>query len=410
MTSIIDARKEKRGVEMEQNPSNFNQANGTVGVAGSVTPQQVTPAPNNKPKKNLWLIIAAAVVVLVGIIVGVVLATKGNGGGSDNGGSDNNGSNGGSAVGANQISSISADFTTVVALSGDGTLYGVGEVEGLGGNSTAKVEEPAVLAKNVSSFIDDNTLYYLDKSGTLYRAGLNYDGGLLHTFEETYSNVVSYDTFSGFCLAVVTKSGDAYITNGKLGTKNYCGLTESTDGFKKVASSVKKVVTGYHFNGYINNNNELWIASSSDKEYSKKLDNVIDDGYDQFTHYFLTSDGNLYKIDASSYDTELVETGVASVGDGFIKKKDGDYYIYVDEGYYYPFDLTEVTEKDGYYKVSFEDGIQEIYYVYFVNSMKIVYLNKQGKIVMVSYNKEPKVVDNTISSIKDILDFINNKY
>ena len=387
---------------MEQNPSSVGQADAANVVPGA--PQRAaSPTPDGKPKKGLWLTIGGIVIVLIGVVVAVILAMGGNGGENDGGqgGNGNQGNNDGSGNSSSQITNIDISFSGIVALTGDNTLWGIGSVYGLG-EGVDKVDEPTVLAKNVSSFIDANTLYYLDNAGTLYRAGLNYNGGKIDAFEKTYDDVVSYATYNGFCLGVVTKSGDAYVNNGRLASSystHYCGLKESTDGFEKIASSVKQYVAGYTFGGYINDNNELWMATWSEDEYSKKLDDVID----YMGDWFLTGSGDLYK-NSSSNEMKLVETNVERIGSGFIKKKDGKFYLFREQGYYYPLDYSKVAEEDGYYILPIDD-VQDIYYE---SGAKLIYVNRQGKIVLSQYEEDPIIVENVASSIKDIYEFVNN--
>lgn len=146
---------------MEQNPSSVGQADAANVVPGA--PQRAaSPTPDGKPKKGLWLTIGGIVIVLIGVVVAVILAMGGNGGENDGGqgGNGNQGNNDGSGNSSSQITNIDISFSNIVALTGDSTLWGIGSVYGLG-EGVDKVDEPTVLAKNVSSL--DNSIVVDDE-------------------------------------------------------------------------------------------------------------------------------------------------------------------------------------------------------------------------------------------------------
>lgn len=352
---------------------------------------------NNKPPKkmNLGLVIGIIAAVVVVAIAGVFISNKI----IFNQGSNNNSESNKPIINntnSDKIIKFSINRDSILALTNSEKLYGIGNVDGLG-SGIERTDIPTLLASNVKTFKDEGGLYYLDNNNTLYRTGWNYEGGILDTFKKTYENVIHFDASMSFCLSIVTEDNQAYID--KNFGDSYCGLDDGTDGFKKVSDNVNMAISSYYYHGYIDKNNSLYISKDG-KQYEKLLENIIDYQIVLSGDIYLDNNGNLY-LYAFDYETqelklELLLENVEEISYvyGIVKKEDNHFYkinLYNNE---VKIDIIEL-----------DDNIRNILYYY--NDDKIIYLNDKEEIVMYYQGEQYKTLDNTVDSIKDMLNFIS---
>jgi len=306
------------------------------------------------------------------------------------------------------ISKMHVSFDHIIALSTNDKLYGVGKFYGLGEDKD-EFSEPTLIANNVKDFISGQALYYLDNNNDLYRAGLNYNFGVIKEFEKHYENVKQFDTYMGLCLSLTTKDNKYYFTNGK--TKDFCGSKEALKELNQYAEDVKFGFSAYHFNGYVNNDNELYISTDVNEEYKKAMDDVIDYSASLSFVRVLTANNEVYEVSVDmttkEVTKELLGSDVKELEFDYVKKEDNKYYAYIDVDNRIVdsrLNNSEITKTSGYYKFNMDD-IKDIYY-YTPSITKMVYLNNDNKIVLGFIGKEDIKIDNKIENIKKILEFM----
>lgn len=261
----------------------------------------------------------------------------------------------------------------VVALSNKGNLYLVQDNDDItqeeyGEGIKSLIKEPLVIAKDVKKFFDDGTIY-VDFDDNLYIVGLDYlHGGLFDEYTKIGSNIKTAST-GGVGLYAVSNVGELYA----YGARDYYNYDYDID--EKIAlvdTPTKDIVdvSGYLLGTcmYLTKSGELFAKGIKEDQFKKIADNILKLEGKEFVH---GKDGKVYKI---KWMTQTLEEYEAKESDD------------------YPIDVkTMLFER-------YKDA--ENYYVY---------LNNNNKIVLYSTNEsiEKKELDNKISSMSDILEFIS---
>jgi DNA mismatch repair ATPase MutL len=172
----------------------------------------------------------------------------------------------------------------------------------------------------------------------------------------------------------------------------YCSLPKEYDGnFSKIASNVKGIESGSFDNGYITNDNELYVTLLKSPGYQKILSNVDK----TVGKVILTEDDKIYIID--EYSLEIAK-----------KLDDNVSEVYNSGGYYYLYKKND----NKYYSIStsYVDSIKELAFPniktpYFYDGKRFVYLNTNNKLVLAKENDNTEL-DLSSNSIKKIYDFL----
>ena len=348
---------------------------------------------NEKPKAKV-IVIAVLVVALI-LVGGILLFNSFNSGDNDNSGLDNNSAiinNGGSW----SLKSIEIYSQGIIGLTNDNALYAIGK---FGAFKNIKVlGDGDKIVKISDNVIDYSTayglaVYYVDKDNDLYRAGGDFKGGELESFEKAYDDIDSYMVYKNFCLSVVNKKGEMYIHNGIV--KGHCGFSyqESTNGFKKVADNVKKPIVGNKYNGYIDQNNDLYVSIDGGNTYKKIIDDVID--YND--NLFLTRDGKLYSVKDDNANLLFDNVEKITSSGRFYKIKGGNFYGF-----------SKYDTDSDYLEFSSDDIVDVLYSDNDYFSLgKAVVINNDGDFVLYNNGTIYKTLKNTYESMKDILNFIS---
>ena len=215
---------------------------------------------------------------------------------------DNNNDNGSSNNTNGNISYVAVNEDYVLMLTNKGDLYAYGSYAGYA--SKEKITgSPKVIASNVKKVINnDISIYYIDSNNKLYYVGNGVQGGGTSSFEYVTDNVIDGSVQNNFC-SLYVKSDGVY-REGIFG--DYCGWDSNYNSIEKInISNVKKVIAGNYYSGYIDNNNNLYLAGSkrllqnnyTGESYNLFLTNVKDVS----NNYVLTNNGEVYYI-AKTYD------------------------------------------------------------------------------------------------------------
>ena len=365
--------------------------------------QPAANVPQAKNKKPLIIAIIVAVILVIGILLFLIFGAKIFSGGSEggNGGNSNGGGGNVDVVGSN-IVQIDVDSYNVLMLDKNGDLYLFGKIA----YAMESTEQPLKIASNVKSFDNTGHLSIIDKDGKAsYVGGLNIDGlGTTKEFSSIMDNVKAVSS-NTFCFYIIDGDNN-YIVRAPLKNENvmkYCALPEGQDGnFSKIANGAKAIFSGSFSNGYVDNNNDLYISGVDATGYQKVLSGIkkIVDGA------VLTDDGSLYIISVSGEEVsakKLVD-GVADIygrtatGNVTYKSNDGKfYYVYADIA------DADPGKKDLYiYQIPYDDIKTLIYYF---NDTKIAYISTNGKIVLNGEGATKQELELDTSSMKAIYEF-----
>lgn len=304
----------------------------------------------------------------------------------------------------------------IIALNGKGELYAIGENSynefGLGEDAPVNIDKVTQIAVNVQKFTSKNS--YIDNNNDLFVAGIKHTGGQYDVFTKLYSNVKdACSLYAGMGTAIIDDNNDAYYILSSFATKDSDGaFGETTDEFKKYASDVKYLLSGRDFNGYVDGNGQLFTKKSGDAEYSKILDNV--NNYAPISYglsgYKLLTDDNeyytyCYDYDSSEYKLNKIAENVVDFGGGFYKTQDGKYYVGISENISYDHIKQIVIEDEtSEFALLNISDIKELLFED-VNRGIFVYINEEGKLVLIRENEEKKV-DYKIDSLKDIYETV----
>lgn len=363
-------------------------------------------------KKSIILIIT---IITVFLIVGGIIFMISKKDSSDNKTADNNNTNN---IGTDEnkadkknpsdkIKEIVITQYEILALTDKGDLYAIGNNSygefGLGNSD--EIDYTAKIASDVKKFWTGNYgILYTDSNDDLFHAGLNYkSGGSSETFEKASSNVKDiYSDLVG--MIIIDNDGKIEFTRNHFCDKHYSEAvidTESENNLKSL-TNIKYFVLGTKYNGYVNNDGELYIKTSNDNDYVKILDNV--DKYipriseDSLGQGFLTKENILYYYDGS---LNQVDMNVVDAGKNYYKTNDGKYYVLNER---YAIDqLVKVEGRTDVELLNIED-VKELLYIS-VYYGEICYINTDNKLVMINQDEE-KIVDYNVQSIDEIYDFI----
>lgn len=335
---------------------------------------------NNQIKRKILFIICT-IVVLCGLCSGCA---------STSNQKDNSGQINTEKVKGSNIVQVGVDNDYVMMLDNKGDLHFYGEYA----NGIKNTEGPKVVANDVKYFVQDGRLIMVKNDNTAYYSGLNMDGwGVASDFEKVTDNV-KYIASNSFCFFIIDNNNN-YIVRGPIKNPNgmkYCSLPEEYDGnFSKIASNVKGIESGSFDNGYITNDNELYVSLLSKPEYKKVLSNVKN----IVGKLIITEDNMLYIID--EYSEEITKKLDESVLE--VYSTNGLYYLYkkADNKYYSIY-------------ANYVDSIKELAFSniktpYFYDGKRLVYLNTNNKLVLAG-ETDKKELDLSANSIKKIYDFL----
>jgi len=309
-----------------------------------------------------------------------------------------------SSTSDSSIKDMSIGYNKIVALSNSGELYTIGDpgLSSLGlGEDMETASKPTKVAENVEMFVDEGTaIYYINTNNALYYTGLKLQGGVEDSFIQLKTKVQSVASYYGFCVITTDLNNNSYGVVGKF-TNDACALPfDKYSEFTQITTDVKQVFAFFNGNGYINNNNELFIIKDKETSYTKIMDNVKQIANVGFSIHILTEDNSLYLLDFTTPIKKIADNVVDMSDNGLYFETKDDYLYFVKQGQN---NLVISNEIDGYERLNF-DNVEKIFYVSYG---KYVYLNKEHKIEMhTEYDKY--ILDNDISSMEQILKFISN--
>ena len=213
---------------------------------------------NNQVKNKIFIMICMAV-SLVGLCSGCALTNKE----KNNDGQDNV-----EKVKGSNIVQVGVDDDYVIMLDNKGNLHFYGEYAG----GIKNIEEPKVVANDVKYFVQDGRLIIVKNDNSAYYSGLDIDGwGSASDFEKVTDNV-KYIASNSFCFFIIDNNNN-YIVRGPIKNSNamkFCSLPEIYDGnFSQIATNVKGIKSGISDNGYVTNDNELYISFMLKPGYKK---------------------------------------------------------------------------------------------------------------------------------------------
>lgn len=337
---------------------------------------------NNQIKNKISgiIYIICMFAVLGGLCSGCALTNKE----KNNGGQSNV-----EKVKGSNIVQVGINDDYVMMLDNKGDLHFYGEYT----YGIKNIEKPKVVANDVKYFVQDGRLIIVKNDNSAYYSGLNIDGwGTASDFEKVTDNV-KYIASNSFCFFIIDNNNN-YIVRGPIKNSNtmrYCSLPETYDGnFSQIATNVKGITIGM-FNGYITNDNELYVSFISKPEYKKVLSNVKKVA----GPLILTEDNILYIIDEFSEEiTKKIDENVSEVYD-----TSGSYYLYKkNDNKYYSIHSNNVKNIK-------ELTFPNIKTPYYYNGKKLVYLNTNNKLVLAG-EVDKYELDLSTKSIKKTYDFL----
>ena len=304
------------------------------------------------------------------------------------------------------IKDISIGSSAIYALNEKNELYviGKGGMTGLGlGEDIEFVSTPTKVTDNVKSFLNEGSVvYYITSNNDLYYSGLRLEGGVEHSFTKIKENVKQVASYAGFCLFILDFNNNSYGASGRF-SEDACALSyDKYSELTPIASNVKQVFANYTRNGYINNNNELYVISGDESEYTKLIANVKKVVNIGFEYYVLTEDNILYISDDYNDENPIkkIAENVIDVADNGLYFKSSDGYLYFTD---YSNDLLVASDVEDYFRLKF-DNVEKILYKY---NRKYIYLNTDNKIEMYT-EYDHYVLDNDISSMVKMLEFVSD--
>ena len=286
--------------------------------------------------------------------------------------------------------SITDDYILMLEKNGDLYLYGQYHAVGIG-IGPESYEKPTKIASNVKYFDDYGRLVIVKNDDTAYYIGTDIDGwGTVKEFELLTSNVKKI-TSTNFCFFILDKDNN-YIVKAPLENitaKSWCALPKELDGdFSNITNNVKDIYSdGLSANGYLTDNNDLYISYRYDIGYKKVLSNVNK----IVGNRIITNEGIVYYLDY-----------VDENGGEFVKSDDNIEDVYETEfGYIYKTSDNEFFYRNDIYKLEYND----IKVPYYYNDSKFVYLNNNNRIVL-SGEVDTYELKVSIDSMKQIYDFV----
>ena len=250
----------------------------------------------------------------------------------------------------------------------------------------SNLEEPKVIASDVKYFVPSGRLIIVKNDDSAYYSGLNIDGwGSASEFEKVTDNVKSI-TSNTFCFFIIDKDNN-YVVRGPIKNSNsmkYCALPDTFDAnFSKVATNVKGIESGDFSNGYVNENNELYVSVYNKPEYKMLLSDVKKVSGTMV----LTNSNKLYWIDNFSAEVvKLLDENVIELYDiGIYKKADNTFH----SGAY-------STEPIKYTNIKIP---------YYYNGKKTVYLSTNNKLVLAG-EVDKYELDLSVESMKKAYEFL----
>ena len=372
---------------------NSNQNMPTNGENFSYNNSNFSQNSNNNAfsnKKKLIILILIILLVIISILLFILFNRKLFNKNDVNNNSNNNQGNTEVTKGAEVIQlSISNNYVLMLDKHGDLYLYGEYETSGIG-IGPESYEKPTKIASNVKYFDDYGRIIIVNNEDTAYYIGADIDGwGTTDEFELVTSNIKKI-TSTNFCFFILDKDNN-YIVKAPLENitaKSWCALPKELDGnFSNITNNVKDIYSnGLGANGYLTDNNDLYISDMHDIGYKKALSNVNKIVGDRI----ITNEGNLYYLD---YDNGKWE---------FVKIIDNIEDVYATEfGYIYKTSDNEFFYRNNMIKLEYND----IKVPYYYNDSKFVYLNNNNKIIL-SGEVDKYELKVSIDSMKQIYDFV----
>ena len=388
---------------------------------------------NSKQKKVAVIIAIIAVFFLIGGVAGLILLNNNsNNNKNNNKAPSNNGSSNNNAS-TDDITQLYISTNSIAAVDSKKELYVIFSDIYDDEYSYFGHKNEEIPAKTLMKVADDvEVLYspylYLDSKGNLYNTGIKHQGGVRYDFEIINSNIKSAATAVRVCYVVSSKDNQLLVQNG-FTDDGYCGLTSlHIEPTVLTSDNIKEVFATGHVGGYLNNNGELFIITDNN-QLLKVMDNTKDVAVLAYSEILaLSNDNVLYQLTPSFGDecygvcnikignvTTLAE-GVSEIGDEYYKVNDGSIYYYDTENYgsFKSNELFNYNNTTKFIKVNFDD-VKEIKYLSYYKK-KIIYLNNDGKVVLIKYNvdsinykatiESQKVLDAKISNLNEIADFL----
>lgn len=339
---------------------------------------------------------------------------------------ENNDSKDLGAINLGAIKSIKIFNTYIAAINENDELYVVGSNYygklGLGYKKDEIIRKPTKAASNVKEIIDVSTrLMYIDNNNNLYRAGLD-EMGKEENISLIRKNVKEYQTDSSdLCGLTLDIDNNLYAYSSLMGDTG-CGIDTdylydydytyetrlNLDAlFKDLKIKAKDVFSCYAGSGYIDFNNNMYVAKESNPEvYEKVLDNVkkVSNGYESYLYLILTNDNVAYNYSSSSDNLKLEK-----LTDGVMEISEQGNYFRNNDGYYIinAFDNPLIDENDSYgrYTKLKIDNIKELWFEKISTRGILIYLNNDNK-VEVRTDKGNYIFENKIEFIDDIFNKI----
>lgn len=382
---------------------------------GNANSQNINLLQSKKKKLGLIIGIIGITIVIV-TVIGIMIFSNEDEKSSGIGNNNNNNN----SLKNSDIQEISITNGDIVALTNEGDLYHIGDESYAHGSEDYK--KLRKIATSVEKFYNNNNaVYFIDKQHDLYYFGESYNGGGSDEVKKDYSNVNDIVAYMNLCGFVINHNNELY---AKSAVSGYCGLNNKYDEFTKLADDVKEAFTDGYYGGYINNNNELYLATYTSTKFEKIADNVSSIvTYDFDKIFILTVDNKLsiYKIAYSNDDNnelKLLREDVSELGENYFKTINGEYNVLSSRS---DLGLIKGESKilyDGknpiYYGTLAASDIKEI--LYYVNSTyydsvkydeqkKLIYIATDGKIVLLDQNGKKTLNYNT-NSLNEIFEFV----
>ncbi len=372
---------------------------------------RVSPMPDNLPSnqtnrnnKKIKLIILG--VIIVGLIIVVVMFVFKNNDISDLGGK----SNSKIKITKTIIKTSAEKIRSIRVLTNDNEYY-------IYDDDTQGFEKEELPFKAKES----NDIYYLSTDGNVY---LNYEEvqymspvKFNEKYVKLYSGIKEMSASKLNCAVFLDKNNDALAYNLITYNSNvdYCAFNASYD-FDAIMNNVKHVVAGDNLNGYVDNNDNLYIKLTTQSEYKELLENVKD--VSNFP-YVLTNDGDLYLINVSKEIHPTEELTFKKIDTNVKEFKNcslfGDYDIaYVVENKLfipeiYIGELLTHDNGDNYLSVASANEVKEIiYYNGQFNNKKFVYADYKDKLHLYDSSKEIATYNYDLEGLEKVIEFANN--
>ena len=341
----------------------------------------------NTNKNNNKILIICSIVILLIIIVITILLTI-----SKTKNDSNNKTNNLNENKTGDIIQISIRNNYVLMLDKNSNLYFYGDKAYTKKVVYGKIEK---IASKVKYFNDDGRLIIIDNNDDAYYLGLSSDGwGVKDNFEFLTSNVKKISS-SGFCFYIIDNNNN-YIVKAPINNSDsmkYCALPKNIDGnFSTIASNIKEILSDIYMNGYISNDNKLFLSIMENPGYNEIINNVKN----VYSNYIITEDNKLYVVNYN-YKSEKIDINLIDedVEEGFLcgynfsyRKNNNIFYL---------------SDRNGKFNKLNNNDIKIPYYSDYGDTF--IYLNKNNKIVLQNSDTK-KELDVSTDSMIEIYNFL----